>query len=156
MIGREFNAYLRSQFAELGEAGFYEWWKAQDEHLHDAIEIALTDPAFGLEPHQVMPEGMWRFWFLRMGRGAGKTFAASCAVHVLARDYFPGGNGILVGATHKDVRDTMIEGDSGLVATAPPGFTPSSTSTTTRWFGPTAARPSSAPPTIPRTFADPR
>lgn len=115
---------IKTQYVNLGEDGFGDWWHSQDPSTFEVIQKALGDPAFGLLPHQKMPPGRWRVWFLRMGRGSGKTFGASCAVHRLARDLYPGGNGILVGATVKDVRDTMIEGDSGLIETAPPGFVP--------------------------------
>lgn len=121
---QEFFDFLRDQFADLGEGGFSDWWHAQDETTFSLIDEALGDPAFGLNPHQLMPTGEWRIWFLRMGRGAGKTHAASKAANDLAEHVFPGGHGILVGATVKDVRDTMIEGDSGILATARPGFVP--------------------------------
>lgn len=136
---------------ELGLDGFDLWFAELDDETKAAVTAALADPAFTLEAYQRIPglnaawrdwyEGKranpkntwakdltdcpeWRVWFLRMGRGAGKTRAAACAVHVLARDVFPGGSGILVGTKHADVRDTMIRGSSGLLATASPGFEP--------------------------------
>nr|WP_256869310.1 terminase family protein [Sphingobium lactosutens] len=54
-----------------------------------------------------------------MGRGAGKTHAASTNTNLLAKYVYPGGFGILVGPTVQHVRETMIEGVSGLIATAP-------------------------------------
>jgi phage terminase large subunit-like protein len=116
---------IKKQTNILGSPeAFFEWLCDQDASTQDYIHEALADPAFGLESHQLMPNEEWRIWFLRMGRGSGKTYAASCGVHALARDFFPGGSGIIVGATVKDVRDTMILGESGLVNTAPPNFVP--------------------------------
>lgn len=112
---------IKETFIRLGEADFEDWWHRQTPELFDAITQAITDPAFKLRPAQRMPEGRWRTWMIRTGRGWGKTQAGSTAVHDCAVDLYPGGNGILVGATVKDVRDTMIEGDSGLLATARPG-----------------------------------
>ena len=112
---QQFYDFLRDQFTELGEQAFSDWWHDQDEATVELIDQALSDPAFGLQPHQLMPSGPWRIWALTMGRGSGKTFAASCGAHILARDLFPGGTGILVGATVKDVRDTMIAAPPGAV-----------------------------------------
>lgn len=112
---------IREQYLRLGDAAFEDWWHSLDPDTFDAIAKAMADPGFKLRPGQRMPEGHWRTWMIRTGRGWGKTFAAACAVHDMAVDMYPGGHGILVGATVKDVRDTMIEGDSGLLATARPG-----------------------------------
>lgn len=125
-----------------GLEGFDAWMAGLDEDTHEEILDALSDPAYRLAPYQRMPSSNpkwiawylgkygqlppdeWRVWFLRMGRGAGKTHAAACAVHHLAQHVFPGGSGILVGFKYADVRDTMIFGSSGLIATAPEGFVP--------------------------------
>ena len=66
----------------------------------------------------------WRKWFKRMGRGAGKTHGGSANVHDFTRYLYPGLTGMLVGPDHKHVREVMIEGSSGLLATAPPDFVP--------------------------------
>lgn len=116
--------FIKGQYRDLGEQGFQAWWHGLDDEMFELVEQALSDPGFGLEPHQIMPDGLWRIWALFQGRGGGKTFAASKGTNILAEDVFPGGTGILVGATVKDVRDTMIEGESGIIATARPGFVP--------------------------------
>jgi predicted phage terminase large subunit-like protein len=74
-------------------------------------------------PDQLPPEGRWRVWLLRSGRGAGKTRAGAEWVRsaVEAGRY---GRLHLVGATHADVRDTMVEGPSGLLAVSPPASRP--------------------------------
>ncbi|WP_371310518.1 DNA-packaging protein [Hyphomonas sp.] len=65
-------------------------------------------------PAQLMPEGDWRTWLFSGGRGAGKTRAGAEWVRWAA--LFAGHSRIaLVGPTLLDVREVMIEGESGLV-----------------------------------------
>ncbi|KKI22247.1 terminase large subunit domain-containing protein [Sphingomonas sp. Ag1] len=111
--------FAREQTASLGVDGFWEWIGEIEPDFREQIIGVMTDPAFALEDHQRMPRGEWRIWMKRMGRGAGKTYGASANTNLLARDVFPGGYGILVGPTVKHVRDIMIDGPSGLIATAP-------------------------------------
>lgn len=66
---------------------------------------------------QVAPPGDWRVWLIRAGRGFGKTRAGSEWVHDLARAN-PQGRFALVGASLDEVRRVMVEGRSGLIATA--------------------------------------
>jgi len=67
---------------------------------------------------QKPPGGDWSTWLYMAGRGAGKTRAGSEWVHQQVRD---GARRIaLVGATAADCRDVMVEGESGLLATASP------------------------------------
>lgn len=65
------------------------------------------------------PEGDWRVWLIRAGRGFGKTRAGAEWVSAYARAH-PGARIALVGATIEDVRRVMIEGPSGLIAVAQP------------------------------------
>lgn len=66
---------------------------------------------------QLAPPGDWRVWLIRAGRGFGKTRAGSEWVSELAQAT-PDGRFALVGATLDEVRRVMIEGQSGLIATA--------------------------------------
>jgi phage terminase large subunit-like protein len=66
---------------------------------------------------QLSPPGDWRVWLIRAGRGFGKTRAGSEWVNQLASE-MPEGRFALVGATLDEVRRVMIEGKSGLIATA--------------------------------------
>ena len=67
---------------------------------------------------QKPPGGDLSTWLYMAGRGAGKTRAGSEWVHQQVRD---GARRIaLVGATAADCRDVMVEGESGLLATASP------------------------------------
>jgi phage terminase large subunit-like protein len=89
---------------------------------------ALIDywPIWAL-PHQQMPEGDWRRWNMRVGRGGGKTFAGAKWVNHIAEDRSKIRRGEigLVAKTFNNVRYTMIEDPgSGILATAKPGFRP--------------------------------
>ena len=73
--------------------------------------------------NQRPPAGDWRTWLLLMGRGAGKT--RSAAEWVRHRVESGAARRIaLVGATAADVRDTMVDGESGILAISPPWFRP--------------------------------
>jgi phage terminase large subunit-like protein len=79
-------------------------------------------------PSQLPPAGDWNGWMVMAGRGAGKTWIGSNWTNELAETGAARRIG-LIGATASDVRDTMIEGESGILATAPawnrPQFEPS-------------------------------
>lgn len=68
-------------------------------------------------PEQLPPDGDWLVWIYSAGRGAGKTRAAAEWVQERALAD-PGCRIALVGRTPADVRDVMIEGDSGILAVA--------------------------------------
>ncbi|MHB1472398.1 MAG: DNA-packaging protein [Dermatophilaceae bacterium] len=69
-------------------------------------------------PEQVPPDtDTWLTWIYKAGRGAGKT--RSCAEWIVERARTPGLRIALVGRTPADVRDVMIEGESGLIACSP-------------------------------------
>jgi phage terminase large subunit-like protein len=62
-------------------------------------------------------------WNIRAGRGAGKTRAgAETFIHAIRYGGYKYPN--LAGATAEDVRDIMIEGESGLLSCAPEDFRP--------------------------------
>lgn len=67
-------------------------------------------------PEQLMPEGDWLTWAFIAGRGAGKTRSAAEAILEVAEQ--PNLRIALVGRIPSDVRDVMIEGESGLIACA--------------------------------------
>jgi phage terminase large subunit-like protein len=70
-------------------------------------------------PEQLPPPGDWRVWLLLAGRGFGKTrtgaelVRARIGAHTARRI-------ALVAPTEADARDVMVEGESGLLAIAPP------------------------------------
>jgi len=72
--------------------------------------------------NQVRPPGDWRYWLVQAGRGFGKTRTGAEAI----REYVDEGAQIvhLVGSTAGDVRDVMVQGESGLLNCFPPGRRP--------------------------------
>ena len=67
-------------------------------------------------PSQAPPPGDWRVWMILAGRGWGKTRTINEWALTQAR---PGTRGAIVAATAADVRDVMIEGESGLHTICP-------------------------------------
>jgi phage terminase large subunit-like protein len=70
-------------------------------------------------PSQLPPDGDWLGWLLMAGRGFGKNFTGAGWVNDLVETRTAGRIG-LVAATAADARDTMVEGQSGLLRLAPP------------------------------------
>lgn len=91
----------------------------EDEALH-----LLYDWHYWSRPNQRIPDGMgtkYRVWFFRAGRGAGKTRAGAEAL----RTQIDRCSRIaLVAPTAADVRDVLIEGDSGILSVFPPDERP--------------------------------
>lgn len=101
----------------------------QAKFLDDIGEGGLCALPFLFEfwamPHQVPPEGDWRHWVILGGRGCGKTRAGAEWVRAQvegARPLAPGraGRVALVGETFDQVRDVMVQGDSGILNCSPP------------------------------------
>ena len=80
---------------------YEEWVQRWSNHAHDG---------------QTAPPGDWRVWLIRAGRGFGKTRAGAQWVNEMAT--VPGTRIALVGATLEDARRVMVQGPSGVVATA--------------------------------------
>ncbi|RIA37858.1 phage terminase large subunit-like protein [Hephaestia caeni] len=87
-----------------------------DLTLEQQRELAARWRAWA-HPGQIAPEGDWRVWLIRAGRGFGKTRAGAEWVTGFARANKKA-RIALVGATAEDVRSVMIEGPSGLIAVA--------------------------------------
>lgn len=64
-------------------------------------------------PAQLPPIGPWRTWYVRGGRGSGKTWTGSNTLAEMAMET-PGEWGV-VAPTFADMRDKCIEGPSGLL-----------------------------------------
>jgi phage terminase large subunit-like protein len=76
-------------------------------------------------PAQLAPDGDWTVWLYSGGRGAGKSRAGAEWVHEQVQ---AGARRIaLVGPTAGDVRDVMVEGESGILNCGPvrPVYEPS-------------------------------
>lgn len=114
------------------------WWMFKGDHWECTSRIKDTDPEFGCgmsgvaydewtHPHaradQRPPNWSrhWRTWLIGSGRGGGKTETGSRLIHKVATRV---PRMILIGATGPDLRETMVEGVSGILANAPPGKRP--------------------------------
>ena len=67
---------------------------------------------------QLPPPGDWNGWLIMSGRGFGKNRAASEWIHETVQAN-TAGRIALVAPTAADARDTIVEGESGILATAP-------------------------------------
>lgn len=72
-------------------------------------------------PSQLEPPGNWKIWFPMAGRGFGKTRVGAEWVRSHIQNY-PRWH--FVGPTAADVRDTMVEGESGILSVFPPDQRP--------------------------------
>ncbi len=92
--------------------------------LRQAADDDIRTIAYGWEgvrarPEQLPPPGNWRTWFYLAGRGTGKTRTGAEYV----RAQIERGACVrfgMIGPTAADVRDVMVEGESGLLRTCPP------------------------------------
>ena len=86
--------------------------------------VALEhDWAFWARPEQRDPLGDWLVWVIQAGRGFGKTRTGAECTNTQAKQH-PGCRIALVGKEPDDYRDTMIQGEAGLLACSPPWFRP--------------------------------
>lgn len=76
-------------------------------------------------PEQQIPEGDWNIWLFLAGRGAGKTRTAAEWVREEAKYTTTGQRRFaLVARTAADVRDVIVEGESGIMNVSPPSEKP--------------------------------
>ena len=105
----------RSVVQRLRAAEGTDWAEDYDPHF---IRSILYDWSCWARPAQLAPDGDWRIWLILAGRGFGKTRSgAEWVRQQVERGYSQ--RIALVGATAADVRDTMIEGESGLLRIFP-------------------------------------
>lgn len=97
-----------------------------------ALALAGMDPDTLLwdwsvwgRPEQQAPEGDWAIWAYIAGRGAGKTRTAAEWVREQAKYTTEGQRRFaLVARTAADVRDVIVEGESGIMNVTPPSERP--------------------------------
>ena len=87
----------------------------------EALETIKGDWPLWARLKQRPPLCDWRTWLLLGGRGTGKTRTGAEWLKgvALADPHYPGSSGgrvALVGASYDDMRDVMVEGESGLLA----------------------------------------
>ena len=83
---------------------------------HKQCDELFYDWSLWARADQRPPPGDWLYWLILAGRGAGKTRAGAEAVREWVKSFAIVN---LVGATHEDVRDVMVLGESGLMAICP-------------------------------------
>jgi phage terminase large subunit-like protein len=94
--------------------------------LAKRLADALSGESWAIKarPNQLLPMGdWWSVWLLCAGRGFGKSRVLSEECNAWAA-VTPNGRAALVGATAADARDILVEGESGILATAPADFRP--------------------------------
>ena len=75
-------------------------------------------------PEQIAPAGDWRIWLVLAGRGWGKTRTGAGWVQRIAEEHGRKARIALAAPTAADVRDVMVEGESGIITKAPPWCRP--------------------------------
>lgn len=119
---------LAESLASLSEAQRAQILSGLTESQH--ADLLYDWRGFWARPNQLQPGSLgaditradWTYWLLQAGRGFGKTRVGAETV----REWVDAGYRRihLVGATAGDVRDVMIEGDSGLLNCFPPSRRP--------------------------------
>jgi phage terminase large subunit-like protein len=88
-------------------------------------DALLWDWSVWGRPEQQAPAGDWNVWLVLAGRGFGKTRLASEWVREQAKYTTTGQRRFaLVARTAGDVRDVIVEGESGIMAVTPPSERP--------------------------------
>ncbi len=114
----EFARYRR--FAKLSKRQkVAEVARMSDE---DAVQLLYTWAAWARDS-QLAPPGNWTTWLILAGRGYGKTRVGAEQTNAWAAEDRHA-RIALVGRTVADVRDVMVEGESGILACSPPWFLP--------------------------------
>jgi len=97
--------------------------KIVNEMAPDELEALESEWCFKARPEQILPLGDWNCWLIQTGRGWGKTRTGAESVIDAVR------SGVakrvhLVARAASDVRDVMVEGESGILSVSPPDFRP--------------------------------
>ena len=89
-------------------------------------EALVWDWSVWARPEQIAPPGVdWNIWLVLAGRGFGKTRLAAEWVREQAKYTTTGQRRFaLVARTAADVRDVIVEGESGIIAVSPPSEKP--------------------------------
>ena len=88
----------------------------------ECLEILYDWDGIWARDGQLIPPGDWFFWLKMTGRGYGKTRIG--AEFIIEGSRNPKWRMALVAATYSDVRDIMIEGESGILECSPPSWRP--------------------------------
>ena len=108
---KQINKFAEGLSEQEAEQLYYDWYLwARDDQLPPNLQ-AQSAPFKPLN---------WRNWILLGGRGAGKTRAGAEWIRAMALGIAPFASKpawriALIGETFNDVREVMLEGDSGLL-----------------------------------------
>jgi phage terminase large subunit-like protein len=102
---------IAQRIARLSLAG-----QARLRSCFTAEQWSLMDGCWAIQArgNQLAPDGKWRLWLILAGRGFGKTRAGAEWVDAYARANM-NARIALIGATMRDVRNVMVEGESGIL-----------------------------------------
>lgn len=91
----------------------------------EAAQLRYTWAAWARDKQlaEIEALGRWAIWLILAGRGFGKTRTGAEQVIAWA-DEDPHAHIALVARTAADLRDVMVEGESGILACSPPWFLP--------------------------------
>jgi phage terminase large subunit-like protein len=110
----ENNLSLAAQLAALPEDELEDYLSSLTDDEAAALEY---DWEFLARPNQIAPDGEWSGWLVLAGRGFGKTRTGAEWVRQI-KDTIPRIG--MIAPTAADVRDVMVEGESGIMAISPP------------------------------------
>lgn len=105
---------LNSDGGSLSEAYLKTLSPAKKRELLALLAERASRWSYRARPEQREPAGDWFIWWIDAGRGWGKTRTAAETIKAWALAT-PNSRWALVAATIADARDTMIEGESGLL-----------------------------------------
>lgn len=124
---------MRRSDSEWWSAGFTsEWFLALSPEDRATFLNSLTDEQveeYGRDwrvwarDTQLAPEGLWNNWLILAGRGFGKTRTGAETVQDFVRRG-EWGRICLIGQGEDDIREVMVEGESGFMSIAPNDFRP--------------------------------
>lgn len=101
------------------------WQQLSPQEQQEALAVLTPSEALAIlydwglwaRPDQLAPVGDWQTWLLLAGRGFGKTRTGAEWSRIIVHQV---GRMALIAPTAADVRDVMIEGESGILAKSPP------------------------------------
>ena len=97
--------------------------KVLAELSDDDARLMANEWVFSARPDQLPPPGDWKTWVICSGRGWGKTRTGASWVIDEVRSG-RASRVCILGRTAGDVRDVMVDGESGILASSPPDFRP--------------------------------
>lgn len=103
----------------------YDWYGPPCDCPPEARRPGGACPAHPrARPKQRPPEGPWQTLYIEAGRGWGKTACGAQWIRHLAEAKGKKGRFALIAPTAADIRDVMIDGESGILTISPPWFRP--------------------------------